>query len=155
MQAVSFAARGAGPLWTPASSRDKLDDILSVPVEMRSAPTNLPAYAAISLQAVIRNFDFGQQAAVLQTKLRDLGLAQWQMSPQVAVLTAAYRRALADYLGWRNGIAPAPGTDVKHAPVAPSKKLAAVTLNKLDALDEQRRAMESATQPAVPNGSLR
>ena len=72
LQTVSFAARDAGPVWTPAASRGKLDEILSVPVEVRSAPTNMPVHAAIPLQAVIRNFDFDRQQAVLQARLRDL-----------------------------------------------------------------------------------
>jgi len=133
LQAVSFAARDA--------SRDKLDEILSVPVEMRSAPTNLPVHAAISLQAVIRNFDFDRQTVILQIKLRDLALAQWRMAPEFAGLNAAYRRALAGYLGGRNG-------------VAPSKRKTADTVKQLEALDAQRRAMETATPPDVPANKL-
>jgi len=154
LQTVSFAERGAGPLWTPAASRDKLDEILSVPVEMRSAPTNLPVHAAISLQAVIRNFNFERQSVILQTKLRDLALAEWRMAPQFAVLTDAYRRALTDYLGGRIGAAPAARAVVKHPTVAPPKKNAADTVKRLDALDAQRRAMETATQPDIPANKL-
>jgi len=154
LQTVSFAARGAGPLWTPAASRDKLDDILSVPVEMRSAPTNLPVHAAISLQAAIPNFHFDRQTAILHTNLPDLELAQWRMAPQFVGLTDAYHRALADYLGGRNGVAAASPAAGKHPPVVPPKKNAADTVKILDALDAQRRAMETATQPDVPANKL-
>ena len=147
LQTVSSDAREAGPLWTPAASCDKLDEILSVPVEMRSAPTNLPAHMAISLQAVIRNFDFDRQTVVLQTKLRDLGLAHWRMAPQFAILTDAYRRVLTDYLGGRGGV-------VKHQQAMPSKKITTDTLKKLDALDAQRRTMETTAQPGVPADKL-
>jgi hypothetical protein len=150
LQTVSFVARDAGPQWTPAASRDKLDEILSVPVEVRSAPTNLPVHAAISLQAVICNFDFDRQTVILQIKLRDLEMAQWRMAPQFAGLTDAYHRTLAGYLAGRNGVAPASGRVLKHPPVAPSKKIAADTVKKLDALDAQRRTMETATRPDVP-----
>ena len=153
LQTVSFAAHAAGPAWTPAASRDQLDEILSVPVEMRSAPTNLPVHAAVSLQAVIRNFDFDRQTAILRTKLRDLELAQWRMAPQFAVLTDAYRRALADYLGGRNGVAPVSRAAVKRPMVAPPKKKADAAVKKLDALDARRRAMETATQPDVPTNN--
>ena len=154
LQTVSFAARDAGPLWTPAASRDKLDEILSVPVEMRSAPTNLPAHAAISLQAVIRNFDFDRQTAILQTRLRDLELAHWRMAPQFAVLTDAYRRALADYLGGLNDAASASAHRRQTPAGAPSKASAAATVKKLDALDAQRRTMETAIQPEAPANKL-
>jgi len=142
VQTVSFAAHDAGPLWTPVVSRDKLDEILSVPVEMRSAPTNLPVHAAISLQAVIRNFDFDRQRAALKVRLRDLQLAQWRMAPQFVALTDAYYRTLAEYLGGHNG-------------VAPSKNTSEATLKKLDALDAQRRAMETASQPDVLANQLK
>ena len=65
---------------------------------MRTASNALPAHAEISFQAVIRNFDRPQQAAILQAKLRDLELSQLRMAPPFAVLTDGYRRALADYL---------------------------------------------------------
>ena len=104
----SFAAPDPGPQWTPAVSREKLDEILSVPVELRAASNALPAHAEISLQAVIRNFDSARQTAILQTKLRDLELAQLRMAQQLAALTDGYRRALAAYLGENNRAAPAP-----------------------------------------------
>ena len=137
LRTVSFAAHGAGPLWTPAASRDELNEILSVPVDFRSASNDLPAHAVVSLQEVVRNFASDRQTAIVQTKLRDLELAHWRMAPQYAVLADAYRRALADYLGRRNG-------------VAPSKGKVADTVKKLDALDAQRRAMETAAKPVVP-----
>ena len=150
LQTINFDARDAGPLWTPAVSSDTLDGILNVPVEMRSAATNLPAHAAISLQAVIGNFDPGLQTTVLQTKMRDLDRAHWRMAPQLVALTDAYRRVLADYLGGLSGGASGPNRVVKNPPAAPSKKSAAETVKKLDALDAQRRAIETAARPAVP-----
>jgi hypothetical protein len=144
LQSVSFAARDAGPAWTTAASRGKLDEILSVPVEIRSAVTNLPVRAAISLQAVISNFDFDRQKAVLQARLRDLDQARWRMAPPFAALTGDYFRTLADYFGGRNG------AGAKRPPAAPSKTKAADTVKKLDALDAQRRAIETAILPDVP-----
>ena len=79
----NFAARDPGPQWTPAVSREKLDEILSVPVDMRAASNDLPAHAEISLQAVIRNFDSARQTEILQTKLRDLGtgaIREWLLN---------------------------------------------------------------------------
>jgi hypothetical protein len=150
LQTASFAARGSGPLWTSAASRDKLDEILSVPVETRSTSNSLPAHAVISLQAVIRNFDFDRQTEIFQTKLRDLQLAQWHMAPQFAGLTDNYFRALSDYLGKARYAAPAAQGGVKRPLAAPSKKNTASTLKKLDALDAQRQAMKTAAKPDAP-----
>ena len=143
LQIVGFAARGPGPMWTPAVSRAHLDEILSVPVEMRTASNVLPVHAQISLQAVIRNWDRARQVAMLQTKLRDLELAQLRMAAPLAVLTDGYRRALADYLG--SGKRPSLVTRwIKHPFTASSKLTLEDTLKKLDALDARRRAIESA-----------
>lgn len=152
LQAVGFDSRGAGPLWTPAASRDKLDEILRVAVEMRPAPTNLPVHAAISLQAVIRNFAYDRQKAIFQIKLRDLELAHWRMAPQFVLLTGAYRRVLAAYLDETTAAVLAPGKVPKPSPGAPSKRKAADAIKTLDALDAQRRAMETAVQRDNPAG---
>jgi hypothetical protein len=151
LQTVSFAARDAGPLWTPAASRGKLDEVLSVPVEMRSASNNLPAHAFISLQAVIGNFDSARQTAILQARLRDLDLAQWRMAPQFAGLTDAYRRALAGYLDGLNNTASASRAGVKHPQPITS---AAATVKKLDALDAQRRKVETSIKLEIPANNL-
>jgi hypothetical protein len=141
LQVVNFAAHDPGPGWTPEVSREKLDEILSVPVEMRTASNSLPAHAEISLQAVIRNLDAARQTEILQTKLRDLGLAQLRVSPQLAALTDAYRRAVTDYLG-QNGKSAIPNRRVK-------KTSADETVKKLDALDMQRRTIEETIKPDI------
>jgi hypothetical protein len=144
LQTVSFAARSPGAQWTASVSREKLDEILSVPVEMRAASNNLPARAEISLQAVIRNFNPAQQAEILRVKLRDIELAQLRMSPVLATLTAEYRNALADYLGEN---APRRATVWNKHASAPKKVSARDTLRTLDALDARRRVVEAAVKP--------
>jgi hypothetical protein len=148
LQVVNFAARDPGPQWMAAASREKLDEILSVPVEVRSVSNALPSHAEISLQAVIRNFDSGRQTDILQIKLRDLGMAQLQMASQLAVLTRDYRRVIAGYLGERNSSAPPPGW-ANHASSRLQKAGARETVKKLDALDARRRIIEIAIEPDV------
>ena len=143
LRVVSFVARDPGSRWTPAVSREKLDEILNVPVEMRIASNALPTRATISLQDVIRSFDSARQTSVFQTKLRDLELAQFRMAPQLAVLTAEYHLAIADYLGQSKRVAP-PWN--KHAPLS-SKASPRDTLKKLDALDAKRRTIEVDIKP--------
>jgi len=148
LQVVGFAARDPGPRWTPAASRAQLDEILSVPVEMRMASNALPAHIKISLQAVIRNWDRARRDAILQTKLRDLELAQLRMAAPLAALTDGYRRALADYLG--SGKRPSLVRRwIKHPFASSSKTTVNDTLKKLDALDARRRAIESAIKPDI------
>jgi hypothetical protein len=143
LQVVNFVARDPGPTWTPAVSRARLDEILSVPVEMRTASNALPTHAEISFQSVIRNFEPAQQIDILQPKLRDLELAELRMARPFAVLADGYRQALADYLGLGKRTRPMPRVG-KHPPIVRSQPTAAEMLEQLDALDAQRRAVESA-----------
>ena len=145
LQVVDFVACQPGPTWTPEASRARLEEILRVPVDWRPASNALPTHAEVSFQAVIRNFEPDQQAAILLPRLRDLELAQLRMAAPFAVLTDGYRRALADYLEpdrWRR---PLPHFG-KHPPLVPSQRTAAETVERLDALDGQRRAAESAAK---------
>lgn len=143
LQAVCFATRGSGAQWTPAVSGDRLDELLTVPVETRAASNSLPVSAAVSFQTVIRDFDFARQSEIFRAELRDLRRAGWRMTPQNAALAEAYCRVLADYLGARNGVVP------RLSP-PPSKWQRAGTVKKLDALDAQRRA----AKPAAPAAGL-
>lgn len=99
VQVVGFIARDPGPAWTLAVSRERLDEILGVPVEVRTASNTLPAHTEVTLQSVLRNFDRARQESILLPKLRALELAQLRMAPPFALLAAEYHDVIADYLG--------------------------------------------------------
>jgi hypothetical protein len=148
LQIVNFATRAPGPHWTPAVSREQLDAILSVPVEIRSASNALPERAEISLQAVVQNFAPPPQTMILETRLRDLEIAQFRLAPSLAALAEGYRRALAGFLGERKSVV----TSILRtgrAPVVPPQTGARATLKKLDELDAQRRRVEANLKPDV------
>jgi hypothetical protein len=142
LQLADFAAHDRGPGWTLAVSRARLDELLCVPVEMRAASNSLPTRAEISLQAVILNLDAAHQQAILEAKLRYLGLAELRMAPQLVALTDGYRRALAAYLGEPFVTLTGPPRS-RRVSAVPKKIGAAKTLKTLDALDAERRALES------------
>lgn len=143
LQTVIFTARSPGPQWTPAVSRQKLDEILSVPADFRSTSNSLPVRAEISLQDVIRNFNSAVQSQILQLKLHDLEIAQFRMYPSLAILAAEYRNALAGYLG--ESAVNRRGAIVEKSE---SKFVSArETLRILNALDARRRSIALATGP--------
>ncbi|MDE3067214.1 MAG: hypothetical protein KGJ60_06630 [Verrucomicrobiota bacterium] len=147
LQTLAFAAHNRGPTWRPEVSREQLDEILAVPADVRFASNALPARAVIPLQAVIRNFDFAQQARILQGRLRDLEAVQFRLAPPLAALAAEYRAVLDHYLARRSGARPRPTMWNKHPQPEPLKLLLRDTLKKLDALDARRRIVESQLQP--------
>ena len=131
LRVVAFTARDPGPRWTVAVSRERLDAVLAVPVNIRYAPDTLPTYSEISLQSVIRNFEPARQVEILQARLRDLELAEFRLAPPLNGLAAGYGKALSDYLHARKKIfflrRPGPAT----------------TIRLLDALDARRRETEA------------
>jgi hypothetical protein len=148
LQVVSFIATDVGPQWTPVVSRDKLDEILRVPVQMRADSNSLPAHAEISLQTVIRTSDTALQTQILQTKLRDLEIAGLRLAPEFSGLAYDYHRALADYLG-QHEVATATTRRVGRQSISTPRKSATETLKRLDALDARRRAAENAIKPEM------
>lgn len=144
LQVVAFMAHDPGPIWTPAVSRTKLDQILSVPVDFRVASNALPAHATVSLQAVIRNFAFARQAPILESKLHELELAQLRVARSLALLTAEYRMVLADYLGENHKA----GWHLWNK-LRSRKSSATEAIRRLDALDGQRRTVELAIKPDI------
>jgi hypothetical protein len=145
VQVVDFVARDSGPAWTPAISREKLDEILSVPVAVRDDSNALPSHAEISMQAVIRNFDSEQQVSVLELKLRDLEATELRLAAPLADLADGYRLALAGYLGEHSDL---PELRLHRREAGASHRTSASsTLKKLDELDNLRLRVESAVKP--------
>ena len=141
LQSVIFAARNPGPQWSPAVSREKLDQILSVAADFRSTSNSLPVRAEISLQDVIKNFNSEVQMQILHVKLQDLEVAQFRMTPSLAILAAEYRDALAGYLGEAQVNRRGAIVEKSSARVVSARD----TLLLLNALDARRRSIALAT----------
>lgn len=141
LRVVRFAARDPGPRWTPAASRERLADLIAVPVELRNEVGALPERMTISLQAAVQNFTLAEREAVFQLKLRDLELAQFRLAPPFSELAGGYRVALKEFLGRGDETVSATVSNQKKSRVGRSVS-AAATLKKLDALDARRRQAE-------------
>ena len=148
LRVLNFSARNPGPLWTPAASRQHLDRLLSVPVEIRAGSNALPSHAEISLQSALRNFTETQLAAVLAVKLRDLELAQFRLTPPLAALAGNYRKVLGNFLGEQNTFNHAAGAG-KNAPAMRRRVSLEDTLKQLDELDARCRKVEATLRTGV------
>jgi hypothetical protein len=155
LRVVNFAARAPGPRWTSEVSRDRLAELLNVPVEVRSNSNALPSHAEISLQAALKSLNPAEREWVTRLKVRDLGLVELRLAPPFGNLADGYRLTLTDFLGELKTKKTAADYAVnKHAPAAHRPASLADTLKKLDALDRRRR--EAETQAVVPlPGNLR
>ncbi len=133
LQVVAFAAHDPGPLWTIEVSRLKLDAVLSVPVDLRSASNDLPSHVSISLQAAVRNFEPPLQTQILETKLRDLNLVQFRLAAPLAPLGDGYRTVLAEYLGAQK----------RHSSARRRRGDAEKLIRQLNVLDQRRQELET------------
>ena len=146
VEVASFIVRDPGPRWTPTVSRIRLNELLSVPVEARADSNSLPSHAEISLQTVIRSVDYDRQMIILHARLRDLGMAQYRMTPGFAVLAGEYCRVIATYLGENPATIKSSGRQGRSARSL-QKAGTGRTLEKLDELDARRRQIESNVRP--------
>ena len=139
LRVANFAARDPGPGWPPALSRERLTELLAVPVDIRTGSNALPSHMEISLQTAIRSFDAAQQATILPVKLRDFELAQFRLAPEFAALANGYRNALADFLAGQKNFA---STGIGRPVMSYRRTGKLETIRKLDALDTRRRELE-------------
>jgi hypothetical protein len=141
---VEFLSRDPGPSWTPAFSAGLLNELLTVPVEVRVSSNSLPSHVTLPLQAVVRKFTLDRQSAIFRAHLQDLRLAELRMAPQFVALTDSYCRALAAYLGERLGPAPRVSRSAHHTSTQPVRLNARGLVKQLDVLDARRRTLEAA-----------
>lgn len=150
LRVIHFAARDPGARWTVEASRERLADLLAVPVEFRRNETDLPEHTVVSLQDAIQNFSSAQLDAILEIKRRDFELAQFHMAPPFAGLADGYRAAIADYLGEGRKYAQIRQTGRFATPVRQGASVT-LTVSRLDALDARRRTEEDKLDtPTLP-----
>ncbi len=148
LRVVNFAAHAAGPRWTSDVSRDRLAELLSVPVEFRSESNALPSHAEISLQAALKSLNPAQCDSALRLKVHDLAMVELRLGPPFGELADGYRTTLAAFLGEIKRPAAAPMLN-KHG-VVRRKATLSETLRALDALDRRRRDVETKLFATLP-----
>jgi len=142
LRVVRFAARDPGPHWTTVASRERLADLLAVPVEFRNDEHSLPGHTVVSLQDAIRNFEPAQCTAILEIKRRDFELAEFRMTQPFASLADGYRAVITGFLGGTRKTSRSTLTGRHNAPMRRPADVAE-TVKKLDALDARRREAEA------------
>jgi hypothetical protein len=123
--------------WSMATSYDKLDEILHVPVQIRTSPQSLPNATQVSLQTFLQQWDYPVQHELLQRKISQLKAAQINMAQPLANLTEHYRLALETYLQNRDQNAAGGPPRKGQVPVRP-QSLVNAAVKQLILLDKQR-----------------
>lgn len=131
-------------IWSGVEARQKLEEILYTPMEVRLPNETAPHVMPVALQTVIGEWEFERQATLLETKLAQLRHARTRCTPEFVALIDKYQIVLGNYL------------EIRAKPgrfFAERKARAAVTdaIGALNELDQQRIKIE--TKPFVPNTS--
>ena len=148
LRVVTFTGRDLTQTWPSAESWDKLDEILRPAVEVRTAMNELPLRTQLNLQAIIREWDFSQQAGVLSQKIQQLFVLRVRVSQDLVSLVDDYRQVLDAYMKQR-----AKSSTGRRA-VLGLDSIARETLAQLDTLDarrEQLRPVQQSVQSADAN----
>jgi hypothetical protein len=165
---VNFAEAEATKAWTVQDYWHKLQDALDVPVDVRFAPSLMPARACVTLQEVIMQWSDADALAAFQRAARELEGLQWttfradlnldasvasqntqrgertagelrlRISQQASPLVNRYLTVLLDYMKER------PANEEERTPanfhVHPGKREFVRELNELDQERENLRA---------------
>ncbi len=147
LQLVEFTGRDLTEMWSPAESWIKLDEILHLPIEVRTGSGELPLRTEVTLQAIIRDWNTAQQAQILPRKLRELDSLRLRVAQDLIALVDDYRQVLGTYLEKRS--APRALTFIKRLGNLIPDRTADDALKQLDALDARRARLRPAPDAAV------
>jgi hypothetical protein len=134
--------------WSESLSWEKLDHVLSTPIQVRLESTDLPMTAPASLQSIIQEWEYRRQLPVLTVKLNHLHALRLRVSQELMPLVDDYREALGTYLQQRSqpGLSKL-GTVFMASPPPP---LVLRTQGRLDDLDRRREILRAKMRPRQP-----
>jgi hypothetical protein len=95
---IDFTGRDLSHTWAPDESWRKLDEIIRTSAQVRSTGDELPLHTEVSLQSIIRYWNYPLQAGVLKNKIAQLGLLRASVSQDLVNLTDQYRQVLQTYV---------------------------------------------------------
>jgi hypothetical protein len=151
LQLVEYGGRDLANSWPFEESKKRLDEVVLLPVQVRTGINELPLRAEISLQIVVRDWEPLRQTPILRQKLRDLESLRMRASMELIPLVDDYRGVISNFLDKRDNsdfISPA---KIKLKPS--SKYIIEETVRRLDELDAQRLALQKTETNSVAAGT--
>lgn len=143
---VEFTSRDLRQTWTASASLQKLDELLSTRVEVRSATNSLPETRVMDLPSLLREKDLSFQNAALNEKIAQLGYTAPHLSQQVGLLALDYKKVLENYLYRRRQGTVRPG--LRTTPEVFYQNMVDDALRAVAELDVKRRTLAEPTVSA-------
>lgn len=147
---LAFTARDPAQVWSKVECLKQLDEILSVPAQIRLASDRLPERRTLTLQEVLTKWEPAAQTSVLRQKLALLEVLRFHATPDVVNVVEGYHKTLFAYLQKRQTAARTPETRMQTT--LSLSMIAQETIRELEQLDRQRSALqpESVVSGASP-----
>ena len=138
---MQLKSHDSSALWSSAQARQKLEEILYTPMEVRLNHEEEAHVTPVALQTVLNDWDFREQATLLQTKIKQLQMARRHCPPDIVTLVDGYRSALEKYLVARSRVR-------RWFAEQNARYAVSQAIDELKALDEQRSKFVSQTLTA-------
>jgi hypothetical protein len=138
MTSVHYWGKPERVYWSRVHTLRQLDEILTVPVEVRLRPDQLPMRSRAALQMVLSEWPRDQQRSVVARKLNHLQALAMRCHPEQAVLVGRYFEALYYYLQYRPGVV----DRLTRQADASNSAVARATIHRLNELDRERRGLQ-------------
>jgi hypothetical protein len=143
---TSYSERDAMSVWPIETTLAQLEDVIATTVAVRAGPNELPVNTPVTLQRMIRDWNFARQYPVLSRKLQQLQALRLRGAPELMNLVEGYVQTLQSYLNSQ----PAPASRVMRNPPDSRAQAGIQTATRqLDALDAQRETMRLRTARAA------
>ncbi len=140
LAARRLGAAGVGEHLAPGLGVAWLEDLVLVPVQTRAAPDQPPQRQTLTLQQVIREWEYPRQRALLSTRVLLLRRLAPSLSAEVRALAEGYAATLESYLNGRTRVLTQPALR-GQVPVLLAH-LVNSTATRLDTLDDRRKALK-------------
>jgi hypothetical protein len=133
---VTFVGNNAMQKWTVNETRNELQKLLDVPVDVHLSTNRLAAPAEITLQEVILHWQRTPETAVIERTIAGLQMLRLHCAPEMDGLLVAYQKTIRDYLQERDRPLRTLHGD-ESSRLTSLKKSVCRQLDKLDAQREQ------------------
>ena len=147
---VNLAGRDTTQVWPLSESRQRLDEVLYTPVQVRLEKDEIPHDSQVALQTVLSEWDPNRQVPLLQQKITRLAEIQPHLALEVVKLAGRYQRVMEEYLR-SQGHDKAPASHPQAA--SKTRVIMQDAIGDLNALDRQREKLWKLN--ATPNKSAR
>jgi hypothetical protein len=142
-----FTGQDPTQAWAMPVALQKLDEALHPPVLISASRKDMPQRSRMSVQRIIKEWDYLRQRIVLKGVTAQLFSVRLKSPPELVALVEEYRAAIENYLAKRDQSGMA--RSLPGLPPLRADFLVAEIVKKLDELDAKRAAVSVTNAPPV------